>query len=194
LYARLENQLSIWEALVTLGTTTVQATVYYYLNLVMPDDGNSDATGNTTGYGFMNQFVPQLMLGEALCGSTGPDGGYQTSACSIVAPFRHWVVQSQYFYGVLNHSGVPDPSGVDWTGHAVTGDTIPVFPGEIVLTNFTMMRNGTWLLQLGVATDVPASRGATMSTVQIDHPYMNPQLDWLHPDFNHTLVGACNEV
>ena len=23
---------------------------------------------------------------------------------------------------------------------------------------------------------------------------MNPALDWLHPDFNHTLVGACNEV
>ena len=53
-----------------------EATVYYYLNLVMPDDGNSDANGNTTGYGFMNQFVPQLMLGEALCGSTGEEGGY----------------------------------------------------------------------------------------------------------------------
>ena len=23
---------------------------------------------------------------------------------------------------------------------------------------------------------------------------MNPKFDWLHPDFNHTLVGACNEV
>ena len=23
---------------------------------------------------------------------------------------------------------------------------------------------------------------------------MNPALDWLHADFNHTLVGACNEV
>lgn len=28
-----------------------EATVYYYLNLVMPDDGNSDANGNTSGYG-----------------------------------------------------------------------------------------------------------------------------------------------
>jgi hypothetical protein len=27
-----------------------QATVYYYLNLVMPDDGNSDVTNSTTGY------------------------------------------------------------------------------------------------------------------------------------------------
>jgi hypothetical protein len=28
-----------------------QATVYYYLNLVMPDDGNSDVTNSTKGYG-----------------------------------------------------------------------------------------------------------------------------------------------
>ena len=32
-----------------------EATVYYYLNLVMPDDGNSDVTNSTSGYGFMNQ-------------------------------------------------------------------------------------------------------------------------------------------
>ena len=36
--------------------------------------------------------------------------------------------------------------------------------------------------------------GNTVSVVQVDHPYMNPALDWLHPDFNHTLAGACNEV
>jgi hypothetical protein len=138
------------------------------------------------------------MLGEALCGSTGADGGssnaYQTGPCKIINPFRHWVIQAQYFYGVLNQSGVPDPSGVSWTGHAVTGDTVPVFPGEQVRTNFTMLANGTWLLQLGVVGDTPAARGNTLSVVQVDHPYMNPALDWLHPDFNHTLVGACNEV
>ena len=39
--------------------------------------------------------MPQLMLGEALCGSTGQTGGYQTAACAIVDPFRHWVIQSQ---------------------------------------------------------------------------------------------------
>jgi hypothetical protein len=82
-----------------------QATVYYYLNLVMPDDGNSDVSNSTAGYGFMNQarrqpaqltdpftapqltargcqFVPQLELGEALCGSTGVAGGYQTGPVS----------------------------------------------------------------------------------------------------------------
>ena len=51
---------------------------------------------------------------------------------------------------MLNHSGVPDPSGVSWTGHAVTGETIPVFPGETVVTNFTQMANGSWLLQFSV--------------------------------------------
>lgn len=177
-----------------------EATTYYYLNLVMPDDGNSDANNWTKGYGFMNQFVPQLELGEALCGSTGAAGGYQTGACSIVDPLRQWVIQSQYFFGVLNHSGVPDPAGVSWTGHAVTGETIPVFPGEVVVTNFTQMKNGTWLLQFSVDVSAPPpggpieGRGNVMSVVQVDHPYMNPDFSWLHPDFNHTLAGACNEV
>jgi hypothetical protein len=56
-------------------------------------------------YGFMNQFVPQLELGEALCGSTGPPGkgeqGYQTGPCAIPNPLRHWVIQSQYFVSAL---------------------------------------------------------------------------------------------
>jgi hypothetical protein len=145
----------------------------------------------------MNQFVPQLELGEALCGSTGAVGGYQTGPCAIVDPLRQWVIQSQYFFGVLNHSGIPDPSGVSWTGDAVTGETVPVFPGEVVVTNFTMLSNGTWLLLLSVdpvdAAKIPG-RGNTVSVVQVDHPYMNPDLNWLHPDFNHTLAGACNEV
>ena len=130
--------------------------------------------------GFMNQFVPQLELGEALCGSTGPPE-YQTGACSIIDPLQQWVIQSQYFFGVLNHSGVPDPSGVSWTGHAVTGETIPVFPGEVVVTNFTQLMNGTWLLQFSVdesATGPIPGRGSVMSVVQVDHPYMNPELDW----------------
>lgn len=186
-----------------------QGTVYYYLNLVMPDDGNSDVTNSTKGYGFMNQFVPQLELGEALCGSTGQEGAFQPGACSIVDPLRHWVIQSQYFYGVLNHSGVLDPSGVSWTGYAVTGETVAVFPGEIVITNFTQLSNGTWLLQLSVEQKEPTEsagsvaaaprkpirgRGPTMSIVHVDYPYMNPKFSWLDSDFNHTLVGACNEV
>ena len=70
------------------------------------------------------------------------------------------------FFGVLNHSGVPDPSGVSWTGHAVTGATIPVFPGETVVTNFTQMANGSWLLQFSVENELP-DRGETMSSLQM---------------------------
>ena len=58
--------------------------------------------------------------------------------------------------------------------------------------------SGTWLLQYYVDMTNPASRikgrGNTVSVVQVDHPYMNPEFNWLHDDFNHTLVGACNEV
>ena len=79
-------------------------------------------------------------------------------------------------------------------------DTIPVFPGELVRTNFTMLANGTWLLQFSVILSPEderkqqPGRGNLHSVVQVDHPYMNPKLSWLHDDFNHTLVGACNEV
>ena len=123
----------------------------------------------------MNQFVPQLELGEALCGSTGPAGGFAPGACSIVDPLRQWVIQSQYFFGVLNKTGLPDGSGAGWVPHSVTGETIPVFPGEVVVTNFTQLVNGTWLLQFSVDEQAAAGgpipgRGPTMSVVQVDHP------------------------
>ena len=122
----------------------------------------------------------------------------------LVYPYR-----AQYFFGVLNASGLPDPAGVGWTPHAVTGETVPVFPGETVVTNFTQLRNGTWLLQFSVDENAPIvmphgesalspgpipGRGSTVSVVQVDHPYMNPAFDWRHDDFNHTLAGACSEV
>lgn len=68
---------------------------------------------------------------------------------------------------------------------------------QVVVTNSTMLTNGTWLLSLSVdpadAVAIPG-RGNTVSVVQVDHPYMNPKLNWLNADYNHTLVGACNEV
>jgi hypothetical protein len=81
----------------------------------------------------------------------------------------------------------------------MTTDTNATHVLEQVVTNFSQLANGTWLLQLSVdesADNTPRipGRGNTMSVVQVDHPYMNPDFDWLHPDFNHTLVGACNEV
>jgi hypothetical protein len=108
----------------------------------------------------------------------------------VVDPLRQWVIQSQYFFGVLNHSGVPDPSGVSWTGYAVTGETVPVFPGETVVTNFTLLANGTWLLQFSV--DEAASeggpipgRGATVSVVRAGvYPSVALEKQLLNPSRN----------
>merc|ERR1719476_253441 len=48
-------------------------------------------------HGKMNQFVPQLMLGEPLCGSTGPP---------LYKPkWEHhttWIFGSQYFFEIFN--------------------------------------------------------------------------------------------
>jgi hypothetical protein len=70
-----------------------QSTIYYYFNLIPP---------NLEGVGHFNQFVPQLMLGETMCGSSGSstDPGYQAAACAVTDPVTHWVVQAQYFYAL----------------------------------------------------------------------------------------------
>ena len=69
----------------------------------------------------MNQFVPQLMLGEALDDS---------SNAPHYLPRWHnhktWVFGAQYFFALVNHSS---PS--NWTGHTATGELIHVKPGDV---------------------------------------------------------------
>jgi hypothetical protein len=86
------------------------------------------------------------------------------------------------------------------TAHVLLGETIPVFPGETILTNFTLdPADGAWVIEIGVAPGAPgalppARRGPTVSRVRATSPYMDPSLAWSDPRFNTTRVGACMEV
>jgi hypothetical protein len=85
----------------------------------------------------MNQFVPQLMLGNPLCNSTGaPD----------FKPIWHeessWVFGAQYFFELFNETANATQ------GHAATGETFPVKEGEIIFTRYTLSKAWVWTLEM----------------------------------------------
>jgi hypothetical protein len=173
-------------------TSAAESTINWYFNLIPPD--------GPPGLGHFNQFVPQLMLGETLCGSANSSSGaYQPGACETPDPLQFWVAQSQYFYALA----------AEWdanaTAHVLLGETVAVFPGERVLTNFTLTADGAWLLEMSVLPSSPpppprrgaaaAPRGPTASRVRATAPYMDASLSWLDPAFNRAVrAGACMEV
>ena len=139
------------------------------------------------------------MLGETLCGSANSSSGaYQPGACETPDPLQFWVAQSQYFYALA----------AEWdanaTAHVLLGETVAVFPGERVLTNFTLTADGAWLLEMSVLPSssppprrgaAAAPRGPTASRVRATAPYMDASLSWLDPAFNSAVrAGACMEV
>jgi hypothetical protein len=86
-----------------------------------------------------------------------------------------------------------------------------VFPGERVLTNFTLTDAGAWLIEISVlpqhqrkqhqsekgkpkGSSSIVGRGPTLSRVVSTYPYANRTLSWLDPAFNTTRVGCCAEV
>ena len=80
----------------------------------------------------MNQFVPQLMLGNALANSTNaPDYN------PIWIEMDSWHVGSQYFMALCNGtSGTFDCK--NWIPKAATGKLVAVQPGEMVETSFVL--------------------------------------------------------
>jgi hypothetical protein len=85
----------------------------------------------------MNQFVPQLMLGNPLCNSTGaPD----------FKPIWHeessWVFGAQYFFELFNETANATQ------GHAATGETFPVKEGEVIFTRYTLSKAWVWTLEM----------------------------------------------
>jgi len=149
-------------------------TYFIYYNIIFPADG--DVATN-------NQFVPQLMLGEPLCGSTGPP--YYNPVWKTL---KTWHIGAQYFFFVKNES---DPSGN--SGKAVTGDLIDVYEGQIVYTQFSLSDDGeVWTLQQGIKGNATA-----VSTVRVPQPFMgfDPNTkSWTEPVYNMTRLGCCWEL
>ena len=153
------------------------------------------------GHGRFNQFVPQLMLGSALCNSSNAaiDPGSNKSYAPYWCKFDSWHIGAQYFFALYpdpsNHSSA---SGFD--SRAATGDLIAVDEGETVYTRFSRHGGGrggsegavVWTLEMGVVGDrVPAS------VVEAPQPFMGlvPSApSWGMPDYNVAYAGSCWEL
>lgn len=137
---------------------------YIYFNMWF----NPDGTKND------NQFVPQLMLGHALCNSTN-SGNYTPSSCFL----NEWYIQSQYYFTTNNTK----------TSHAVTGDMIKVEENDTIYTQFIYDTDQyIWTLNIGIVnTNIK-------STVIATEPYMGLLSDnttsWNEAVYQTAWVGC----
>mmetsp|Transcript_7495 Transcript_7495/g.18221 ORF Transcript_7495/g.18221 Transcript_7495/m.18221 type:complete len:209 (+) Transcript_7495:401-1027(+) len=131
----------------------------------------------------MNQFVPQLMLGEPLDGSSGPPN---------YLPKWHnhstWCFGAQYFFEVFNNTSNRTEA------HAVTGKTYPCKPGEVLYTQYTLSRNWTWTLEMGVKDD-----NSRVSQVVVEKPFMGllpkeQTKSWNESVYASAIANTCWEI
>lgn len=161
---------------------STQQTYYDYLNIFW----RQEPTG-----GYMNQFVPQLMLGNALANSTN-------------APEYHpkwikmdtWHIGAQYFMGLcVKNDTFPDGFQCDretWLARAATGRLVPVEPGELIETRFELDEQYVWSLHIGVVGGAPDRQ----SQVTSDAPYMGlveATKGWDEEIYDNIYVGSCLE-
>ena len=160
-------------------------TYYDYLNVFWRD--------NPQG-GFMNQFVPQLMLGNPLANSTNAPE-YKP----IWKELSSWHVGAQYFMGLCDgSSGEYDCK--KWIPKAATGKLVAVEPGEVVETSFSLKEEKhccqepslVWTLNIGVVGGGPDRQ----SVVVADRPFMgllNSTYSWGEATYDNIYVGSCLE-
>ena len=131
----------------------------------------------------MNQFVPQLMLGNPLCNSTGPP---------LYKPIWHkfdtWVFGAQYFFEIFNKTANKTQA------HAATGELFPTREGEVIYTSFDLDKSTwSWTLTMGVRGD--ATR---VSTLIVPAPFMGlikeETSSWSEPVYAKAVSNACWEL
>jgi hypothetical protein len=156
------------------------ATIFYYFNLLSK-----------------GQFVPQLTLGNGLCNGTGPPA-YACTACDPdPGQSVQWYMQAQYFWTghdpggaqqqercFLNRRGRrSQQQGSADACHVVAGPLIPVDPGELVTTTFTIDDAYTWHASIGT----PDGR---VSAIEVPFEWMERNQTW-----PRTIgLGTCMEV
>jgi hypothetical protein len=164
---------------------TVETTYYDYLNVFW--------RSNPVG-GFMNQFVPQLMLGNALANST--NAPYYKP---IWIEMDRWHIGAQYFMALCNGTlGTFDCQ--NWIPKAATGKLVSVNPGEMVETSFVLKKEKScckkskyvWTLRIGVVGGGPERQ----SVVIVDRPFMgllNSTFSWGEAIYDNIYAGSCLE-
>lgn len=168
-----------------LPTLTDGITYYIWTDIFFGDGG----------LGRMNQFVPQLILGKALDGSSGPP-----SYKPHWGPHHDtWSFAAHYFFETFNTT----VSAID--SHAAYGEFYPTVPGETLWTEFRLEGGGDgydtetprWVLQMGVVGDPSRT-----STLVVDRPYMgmgtswgpNKTHSWSEPSYHNLCINSCWEL
>ena len=140
----------------------------------------------------MNQFVPQLILGNALDGSGGPP-----AYAPKWGEHRTWSFGAHYFFETLNATTQQVQS------HAAYGDMFEARAGETLFTRFEQSeRTGAgagetqWTLTMGAVGDP-----TRVSTVVVEQPYMGlgtswdePTTSWRELNYTNLCVNACWEL
>ena len=165
-------EFDVPKLLVKVGPTFF---IYYNIDWQAAGPKGSDAR--------MNQFVPQLMLGNPLCDSTGPPD-YKP----IWHEQKTWVFGAQYFFEIF------DQAANKTQGHAATGKTYPTKEGETIYTKYTLSDDWVWTLEMGVKGD--ATR---VSTVVVPKPFMgllpeSQTSSWSEPVYASAWGNACWEL
>jgi hypothetical protein len=136
----------------------------------------------------MTQFVPQLILGNALDGSSGaPDwkphwGEHAT-----------WSFAAHYFFEVLDEQGKT-------VGHAAYGKMFPTRAGEKLFTSFDASAGAggapEWTLRMGVIGD-----DTRVSELHVAQPYMGlgahwptPTNSWAETNYSNLCINMCWEL
>ena len=131
----------------------------------------------------MNQFVPQLMLGNALDSSSGAPNykpiwnNHNTS----------WVFSAQYFFEIFNAtSNKTEP-------HAVTGKIFKCQPNEILYTTYELSSDWVWTLTMGVKGSPERT-----SIVVVDQPFMgllpSQTSSWSEAVYSKAWSNTCWEL
>lgn len=181
---RLESYMSVPDYPEGLQTEDdfLQITYYIWTDIFFGDES----------FGRMNQLVPQLILGSALDGSSGPPS-FDPEWKDI---HTSWSFGSHYFFEVWN----PTTNSTD--SHAAYGELFPAVPGEILHTTFELSLDGVssspaWTLTMSVVGDPNRT-----SVLVVPEPYMGlgkdwspkPSTSWLEPNFRNLCINACWEL
>ena len=144
--------------------TSENATIFYYFNLLSK-----------------GQFVPQLTLGDGLCNGTGAPL-YDCAPCTPnPKTSKQWYMQAQYFWEGHDPSGGPDLATPRFLGlrgrgahvaaaatasmcHVIAGPLIPIEPGEMITTTFSMDEDSVWHASIGA--------GSKVSAIEVPYEYM----------------------
>lgn len=147
------------------------------------------------GYGRMNQFVPQLILGTALDNSSGPPH-YNPQWGN----HKSWAFGAHYFFEAYNATSNQTQA------YAAYGKMFPATAGETLFTTFSAelptisggesAAGPVWTLEMGVVGDP-----LRLSSLKVAQPYMGigrdwpiPTVSWAELNYSNMCINACWEL